>query len=54
MSHLNHEEIAVAAYFLWLKDFANRPEITQGQDFYWFEVECNLRHECAATGWHAV
>src|SRR5579863_7628846 len=50
MCHLSHEEIAVAAYFLWLKDLVNRPEITQGQDFYWFEAERDLRHECAATG----
>jgi len=54
MCHLTHEDIAAAAYFLWLKDFMSRPEITQGQDFYWFEAERDLRHECAATGWHAV
>ncbi len=47
---LPHEEIAIAAYFLWLKDFVGRPEIIQGRDFYWFEAERNLGHEWAAGG----
>ena len=55
MCRLRQEDIAVAAYFLWLKDSVNRPEIMQGQDFYWFEAERDLRHECVSTGgWHAV
>lgn len=45
MCRLTHEEIAVAADLLWLKDFVNPPEITQRRD---------LRHECAATCWRAV
>jgi hypothetical protein len=54
MCHLTHKDVAIAAYFLWLKDCANRPKIAQGQDFYWFEAERDLIHECAATGDHAT
>jgi alcohol dehydrogenase (NADP+) len=50
MCHLTHEEIAVAAYFLWLKDFVGRLEAVQSQDFYWLEAERDLRHARAATG----
>jgi aldehyde reductase len=53
MCNVTHEEIAVDAYFLWLEDFVSRPEMVQGQDFYWLEAERDLRHERAATGGRA-
>lgn len=35
MCRFTHEEIEIAAYLLWLDDFVKRPEVIQGQDFYY-------------------